>query len=73
MLVAAITTNPKCERLPFCVRLEAGKGNGLKTASYLNTSHIHAFSKDRLVKKMGKLTIGEIAEMDRALRLMLDL
>jgi mRNA-degrading endonuclease toxin of MazEF toxin-antitoxin module len=59
--------------LPFCVRLEAGKGNGLKTMSYLYTSHIHAFSKDRLLKKMGKLTSGEIAAMDRALRQMLDL
>ena len=71
VLVAAITTNPKCERLPFCVRLEAGKGNGGKTTSYL--SHIHAFSKVRLLKKMGKLTSGEIAEMDFALRQMLDL
>ena len=73
VLVAAFTTTPKCERLPFCVRLEAGKENGLKTTSYLNTSHIHAFSKDRLLKKMGKLTSGEIAEMDLALRQMLDL
>ena len=73
VLVAAITTNPKCERLPFCVRLEAGKGNGLKTKSYLNASHIHAFLKARLLKKMGKLTSGEMTEMDRALRKMLDL
>jgi len=73
VLVAAITTNPKCERLPVCVRLEAGKGNGLKTTSHLNTSHIHAFSKDRLGKKMGRLASGEIAEMDLALRQMLDL
>jgi mRNA-degrading endonuclease toxin of MazEF toxin-antitoxin module len=73
VLVAAITTNPKCERLPFCVRLEAGKGNSLKATSYLNTSHIHAFSKVRLLKKMGKLTSGEIAEVDLALRQMLDL
>jgi mRNA interferase MazF len=73
VLVAAITTNPKCERLPFCVRLEAGKGNGLKTTSYLNPSHIHAFSKDRLLKKMGKLTSGEIAKIDLALKQVLDL
>ena len=73
VLVAAITTNPKCERLPFCVRLEAGKGNGLKTTSYLNTSHIHAFSKDRLLKKMGTLTSEKIIEVDRVLRQMLDL
>ena len=73
VLVAAITTNPKCVRLPFCVRLEAAKGKGLKSTSYLNASHLHAFSKDRLLKKMGKLTSGEIAGMDRALRQMLDL
>ncbi len=73
VLVAAITSNPKCERLPFCVRLEAGKKNGLKTTSYLNASHIHAFSKDRLLKKTGRLTSEEIAEMDRALREMFDL
>ena len=73
VLVAAITTNPKCERLPFCVRLEPGKSNGLKSKSYLNTSHIHAFSKDRLLKKIGKLTTGEITKMDRALKQMLDL
>ena len=41
--------------------------------NYLNASHIHAFSKGRLLKKMGKLTYGEMAEMDRALRQMLDL
>lgn len=73
VLVAAITTNPKCERLPFCVRLEASKENGLQKTSYLNVSHIHAFSKDRLLRKIGNLTSGEAAEMDRVLRQMLDL
>ncbi len=73
VLVAAITSNPKCERLPFCVALEVGKGMELKTMSYVNTSHIHAFSKDRFLKKMGKLASGKMAEMDRALRQMLDL
>jgi mRNA interferase MazF len=73
VLVAAITSNPKCERLPFCVKLEAGKENGLETTSYLNTSHIHAFSKDRLLRKLGNLTSGEMTEMDRALRQILDL
>jgi mRNA interferase MazF len=73
VLVAAVTTSPKCDRLPFCVRLEASKKNGLEKASYLNASHIHAFSKDRLLRKIGKLTSEEMAEMDRALRQVLDL
>ena len=73
VLVAAITTNPKCQRLPFCVGLEAGKGTGLRKRSYVNASHIHAFSKDRLRKRLGRLTSDAMAEVDHALRLMLDL
>lgn len=73
VLVAAVTTAPRCERLPFCVRLDTGGENGLQKTSYLNTSHIHAFSKQRLVKKLGHLSRDETAAMDRALRLMLDL
>ncbi len=73
VLVAAITTSPRCDRLPFCVRLEASKENGLEKASYLNVSHIHAFSKDRLLRKIGKLSLEEMAELDRILRQMLDL
>jgi len=73
VLVAVISTSPECERLPFCIRLEAGKASGLKTTSYLDTSHLHAFSKDRLLKKVGRLTAAETTEMNRALRLILDL
>ena len=73
VLVAAVTTSPRCARLPFCVRLEASETNGLERASHLNLSHIHAFSKDRLLKRLGRLTRAEEEEMDRALRLMLDL
>ena len=73
VLVAAVTASPKCARLPFCVRLEASKENGLEKPCYLNASHIHAFSKDRLLRRLGTLTSGEMADMDRALRQMLDL
>ena len=73
VLVAAITTNPKCQRLPFCVGLEPGRGTGLRKKSYVNASHIHAFSKKRLRKRLGRLTSDAMADVDRALRLMLDL
>lgn len=73
MLVAAITTNPRCERLPFCVAVQKGKGSGLKHKSYINLSHIHAFSKDRLQKKLGKLSNEKMADVDAAFRLMLNL
>ena len=73
VLVAAVTTSQRCSRLPFCVRLEASEESGLEKSGYLNVSHIHAFSKDRLLRQIGKLASGQMAEMDRALRLMLDL
>ena len=73
VLVAAVTTSAKCDRLPFCVRLEASGENGLKKTSYLNASHIHAFSKDRLLKKIGTLTASEMEDMDHVLRLIMDL
>ena len=72
VLVAAITTNAKCARLPFCVAVERGKGTGLRHKSYVNLSHIHAFSKDRLGRRLGGLPQEKIAEVDRAIRLVLD-
>ena len=73
VLVAAVTSNPKCARLPFCVEVGPGQGTGLRARSYVNASHIHAFSKDRLRKRLGMLGTTAIAEVDHALRLMLDL
>ena len=73
VLVASITSSQRCSRLPFCVRLQASEENGLEKTSYLNVSHIHAFLKDRLLRRIGKLASGQMEEMDRALRLVLDL
>ena len=72
VLVAAITTNAKCAKLPFCVSVERGKGTGLRHRSYVNLSHIHAFSKERLGRRLGVLPRERIVEVDRAIRLMLD-
>lgn len=73
VLVAAVTTHSRCSRLPFCVLLNPSEENGLEKTSYLNVSHIHAFSKDRLLRRIGRLSSEQMAEMDRALRQMLDL
>ena len=73
VLVAAITSNPRCERLPFCVAAGPGKGSGLRKASWVNASHVHAFSKDRLERRLGRLSREVMREVDRALRLVLDL
>lgn len=73
VLLVAVTTNPRSEKLPFCVALEPGKRSGLIRRSYLNASHMHAFSKGRLQKRLGTLSPEEMSRVDEALRLILDL
>ena len=73
VLVAAITSNPRCERLPFCVPVEPGPGSGLDRRSYVNSSHLHSFSKERLLRRLGRLDDATQEAVDQALRLILDL
>jgi len=73
VLLAPMTSNKKCARLPFCVAVAATAGTGLKRKSYVNVSHIHAFSKARLKRRLGKLSDSTMAEVDDALRLIFDL
>ena len=73
VLVAPISGSPKCERLPFCVPAGPGEGTGLRTKSFVNASHLHAFSKDRLIRKLGALPDDTMEHVDEALRLVLDL
>lgn len=73
VLVAAITSNPRCERLPFCVPVDPIEGAGLDRRSYVNASHVHSFSKDRLLRRLGRLDCESMEAVDRALRLILGL
>ena len=73
VLVAAITSSPRCGRLPFCVPVEAGGGTGLDRKSYVNASHVHSFSKDRLLRRLGTVGPESLRSVDLALRLILDL
>jgi mRNA-degrading endonuclease toxin of MazEF toxin-antitoxin module len=72
-MVAAIASSPQCDRLPFCVAVDPGGGSGLRKRSYVNASHVHAFSKDRLGRRLGRLSPESMKAVDRALRLILDL
>lgn len=73
VLVAAVTTSPRCEALAFCVPLEPSTRTGLKRRSYVNTSHLQAFSKERLGRRLGVLSPQEMKRVDQALRVILDL
>jgi mRNA-degrading endonuclease toxin of MazEF toxin-antitoxin module len=73
MLVAAITPDPRCEWLPFCVPVEADESTGLDRRSYVSASHVHSFSKERLLRRPGRLGSDRMEAVDLALRSMLDL
>lgn len=73
VLVAAVTTSSRGQKLPFCVPLPAGRESGLARDSWLNASHVHAFAKERLQKRLGALSQEEMARVDEALRLVFDL
>lgn len=73
VLVAPLSTSKSLARLAFCVAVAAEAGTGLKRKSFVNLSHIHAASKERLQRRLGRLTDATMAEIDDALRLIFDL
>ena len=52
--------------------LEPNKSNGLKRTSEILTFHIRSISKERLTKKVGKISAGEIKELKKYLNEILE-
>ena len=69
-IVAAISSAVK--EFPINVKVDPPEG-GLETTSIIKTSQILTVSKERLVKKLGQLTEKSILEVDKAIKLSLDL
>lgn len=70
-IVAAISAAPE-RPYPFLVRLSAGEG-GLEKESAVNASQILTVDKSRLVRKLGSLSAERMHQVDRAVRISLDL
>ncbi|MEW6425242.1 MAG: type II toxin-antitoxin system PemK/MazF family toxin [Bacillota bacterium] len=71
VIIAAVTTAGG-KTYPFLVRLKAGEG-GLERESTVNAAQILTIDKSRLVKKLGSLSAEKISEVNRALKVSLDL
>ncbi|MCL6448580.1 MAG: type II toxin-antitoxin system PemK/MazF family toxin [Armatimonadetes bacterium] len=71
VIIAAVTTAGG-KTYPFLVRLKAGEG-GLERESMVNAAQILTIDKSRLVKKLGSLSAEKISEVNRALKVSLDL
>jgi mRNA interferase MazF len=71
-IVAAITSRFDEELYPTEVPLRAREG-GLSTDSVVLLNQIRSIDKQRLVRRIGKLTTGTMSHVDRALALSLGL
>ena len=69
-IVAAISSSVKI--YPMNVKIDPPEG-GLDRKSIIKTSQILTISKDRLEKRLGRLSAEKIEEINRAIKLSLDL
>ena len=69
-IIAAITSTVRIYPMNVEVRPPAG---GLERASSIKTSQILTISKERLEKRLGRLSVDKMDEVDRAIKLSLSL
>ncbi len=72
MTILPITSGSLKKIYPFEVFLHEGAGN-LPKDSKIKADQIRTLDKSRLVKKIGELAQKEIAEIDNAIRIHLEL
>lgn len=69
-IVLTITTQGK--EIPFHIKLNPNKINGLKEISYIKCEQILTISKKRLVKKIGVIDSESLKEIEKGVKLVLD-
>lgn len=68
-----VAVSSKGREIPFHVLLRKSKTSGLKNDSFAKCEQILTISKDRLLRKWGVVSADEIAQVDVALKLSLEL
>lgn len=69
-IVLAISTKGK--PVPFHVTLKPNDINGLTEPSFVKCEQVLTVAKERLVKKLGIIDEGELQQISRAVRLVLE-
>lgn len=67
VVIAAITSNLKYERLPGNVRLQHGEA-GMPKASVINVSQIHAIDRTYIEEKIGTVSGAKLSQIQEGLR-----
>jgi len=68
-----VTVSTTGRDVPFHVRLEASAESRLSASSFAKCEQVLTISKQRLDTRLGRVTAEELARVERALRLVLDL
>ncbi len=71
-IVVAITSNLRVARLPVGVRIEPEE-SGLPRPSVVHTGHIYTVDQRRLERRVGRLPVKKMQEIDTALQISLGL
>ncbi|HBG07340.1 MAG: hypothetical protein A2075_15405 [Geobacteraceae bacterium GWC2_58_44] len=69
-IVLAVSTKGK--PVPFHVAIKPNRRNGLTDASFIKCEQLLTVAKERLVRKLGSVEDGELQQINRAVRLVLD-
>ena len=63
LMVAPVTSNLAALRFAFCVRIEPSDENGLTTPSVVMVFQMRAIDKERIIRKIGRLSQADIARI----------
>ena len=69
-IVLAVSTKGK--PVPFHIALKPSRRNGLTEESFVKCEQVLTVAKDRLARKLGAIGEGDLQQINRAVRLVLD-
>ena len=71
-LIIPLTTNLRRLKVPGCILIPVGEG-GLTQDSVALCCQLAVVDRQRLIRRLGQLPAGRLAEIDRALKYTMDL
>src|SRR5205823_10567561 len=72
-LVVILPITSKAKGIPWHVRFPAGSDTGLRTESYAMVEAIRCVSRERLSKRLGDAPRAAMAEIEKRVRILLEL
>ena len=72
-MVVVLPITSKAKGIPWHVAVAPGRGTGLRMESYAMVEAIRCVSRERLAKRLGDVADATMGEVERRLRILLEL